>query len=118
MAIQVTTGAHDDLNKAAKLAYAIVTKLGMSSKIGLMGYETNEYGQKAYSDETAREIDLEVRKIIEECTEKTRRLLREYRDQTEKYFDLKGGSLISQFVPFEWFETDWLSCFWKRRLWT
>lgn len=82
----MTTGAHDDLKKASRLAYAIVSQLGMSDSIGLMGYETNEYGQKSYSNETSREIDVEVRRIIKECSEKTRSVLRQYKPQVEKYF--------------------------------
>lgn len=72
------------MKKAAQLAYTIVSKLGMSEKIGLIGYEVNEYGQKKHSDQTSREIDMEVRRIIGECTERTRQILNEHKAETEK----------------------------------
>ena len=46
---KVTTGAYDDLRKAYDLAEAMVTKFGMSEKVGLVGFEEHEYVKK-YSD--------------------------------------------------------------------
>ena len=48
---QITTGAYDDLKKAYELAYAMVSKYGMSEKIGYVGYVETDYN-KTYSDET------------------------------------------------------------------
>jgi len=48
---KITTGASDDLRKAYDIAEAIVTKLGMSEKIGFVGFPDRDYG-KAYSDYT------------------------------------------------------------------
>jgi len=48
---KITTGASDDLRKAYDIAEAIVTKFGMSEKIGLVGFPDRDYG-KAYSDHT------------------------------------------------------------------
>ena len=48
---KITTGAYDDLKKAYELCHAIITKYGMSEKIGFVGYLENEYS-KSYSDET------------------------------------------------------------------
>lgn len=47
----MTTGAYDDLKKAYEVAYAIVTKFGMSERLGFLGIPDTEY-VKRYSDET------------------------------------------------------------------
>lgn len=65
----MTTGAYDDLQKAKNLAYALVTKYGMSEKIGYMGFE--DEARQRYSNETATIIDEEVREIIMECSRRT-----------------------------------------------
>jgi len=80
---KITTGASDDLRKAYDIAEAIVTKLGMSAKIGNRAFPQTDYG-KAYSDLTGKDIDLEIKSIIDECTERTRSVVRQYRDQIEK----------------------------------
>jgi len=49
---KITTGAYDDLEKAFKLTHNLVTKVGMSEKIGYVNYSENEYGMKIYSDAT------------------------------------------------------------------
>ena len=51
--IKVTTGAYDDLQKAYSIAHALVTKFGMSDKIGLIGFAETEYVKK-YSEHTGR----------------------------------------------------------------
>jgi len=72
---QLTTGAADDFRKATQLARAMVTEWGMSDKMGPMAFGDREdalfqFGpisrHKDYSEETAREIDNEVRRIIHE----------------------------------------------------
>ncbi|MFC1965541.1 ATP-dependent zinc metalloprotease FtsH [Chloroflexota bacterium] len=71
---EVTTGAQSDIEQATKLARAMVTRFGMSEKLGprtfgqreelvFLGREISE--QKDYSDETARQIDEEVRNVIQ-----------------------------------------------------
>ena len=80
---KVTTGAFDDLEKVFKIAHAIVTKLGMSEKVGFMGFSETEF-QKNYSDETQKIIDLEIKKIINECTQKTRGTVEKFKTQIEK----------------------------------
>lgn len=83
MTEQVTTGAANDLEKAGRIANAIVKRFGMSEKIGWIGLESSEGGSYC-SDETQREADLEARMLIEQCTEKTREVLRTYKEQTQK----------------------------------
>ena len=63
----VTTGASDDLDKVTKMAYAMVTQFGFSKKIGQVNYQNMSDGyNKPYSEQTGRDIDDEVRRIIDE----------------------------------------------------
>ena len=78
---RVTTGAYDDLQKAFRTAHAIVTKLGMSKKIGLRSLEANEYGIKPYGEQTNKDIDDECKRIIDECTKQCRAMVKQYRKQ-------------------------------------
>lgn len=48
---KITTGAYDDLKRAYELCHALVTKYGMSEKLGYVGYIENDYS-KTYSDQT------------------------------------------------------------------
>ncbi|MCI8992639.1 MAG: ATP-dependent zinc metalloprotease FtsH [Eubacterium sp.] len=82
----VTTGASNDIEKATKMARAMVTQYGMSEKFGLMGLESieNRYldGRAVLNcgDETAAEIDKEVMKILHDAYEEAKKLLLENRD--------------------------------------
>ena len=82
----VSTGAHNDFQKATAIARAMVTEYGMS-KLGPIQYEKQtgsvflgrDYmSDKNFSDQVALEIDNEVRAIIEECYEKAKKLLKEH----------------------------------------
>lgn len=81
---RVTTGAYDDLQKAYKIAHSMVTKLGMSDKIGYLSLEENDYGVKSYSDQTNREIDEECKRIIDKCTVKCIELVKQHREKIEQ----------------------------------
>ncbi|MFB3065463.1 MAG: cell division protein FtsH, partial [Planctomycetota bacterium] len=83
----VSTGAAQDLQQATEIAYRMVAEYGMSDRIGplsvaradrplLMHERTTE---RALGDETAREIDVEVRRILLEQDERVRKLLGEHR---------------------------------------
>jgi cell division protease FtsH len=84
-----TTGAVSDIEQATKIARAMVTEYGMSSKLGAVKYGT-EHGdpflgrtmgnQADYSHEVARDIDDEVRKLIEAAHTEAWEILTEYRD--------------------------------------
>ena len=85
---EVTTGAHNDFEKATKIARAMVTEYGMSD-LGLVQLEQQEGGvflgrdynkSRNFSNEMAHEIDKEVRKIIDECHEKAKKILTENKD--------------------------------------
>ncbi|KAI5290840.1 AAA ATPase afg3 [Ascosphaera aggregata] len=72
----VTSGASDDFNKVTRMATAMVTKFGMSKKIGYVHFEENQNQfQKPFSEETAREIDMEVKRLIDAAYKQCRDLL-------------------------------------------
>lgn len=81
---KITTGAYDDLQKAYKIAHSMVTKLGMSEKIGYLSLEENDFGVKTYSDLTNREIDEECKRIIDKCTVKCTEMINIHKDKIEK----------------------------------
>ena len=84
---EVSTGAHDDLAKATDIVKSMVKEFGMSDKIGHITYEKErksmflDIGPDAhsrdYSEETAREIDNEIRRIIEDAYEQVKETLGE-----------------------------------------
>ena len=82
----VTTGASNDIEQATKIARAMITQYGMSEKFGLMGLATveNQYldgsARLNCSDETAAEIDEEVKSLLKKCYEEAKKLLSENRD--------------------------------------
>jgi len=86
----VTTGASNDIEKATKIARAMVTRFGMSKKFGLMGLETVESqyldGRASLNcaDETAAGIDEEVMKILKDSYKEAKKLLKENRDIMDK----------------------------------
>ena len=84
---KISTGAQNDLQQITRIAYAMVTVYGMNDKVGNISYYDPQQDQsftKPYSDETARLIDEEVRKLIDSAYEHTKQLLVEKRAQVEK----------------------------------
>lgn len=86
---KISTGAQNDLQQITKIAYAMVTVYGMNDKIGNISYYDPQQGSeynftKPYSDETAKVIDEEVRKLIDSAYERTKNLLTEKREEVEK----------------------------------
>ena len=85
----VTTGASADLQHVSDIARRMVTQWGMSDKLGLVAYDSDqpvfmgmEYGNQSrggYSQETAAAIDSEVRRLISEAHERATKLLKENR---------------------------------------
>jgi AFG3 family protein len=85
---KISTGAQNDLERITKLAYSMVTVYGMNDKLGNVSFFDskggNEYSfNKPYSEQTAREIDEEARKIIAIAYERTKALLTEKQDKLE-----------------------------------
>ena len=85
---EVTTGAHNDFEKATKIARAMVTEYGMSD-LGPLQFEQQEgsvflgrdYNKSHnFSNEVANEIDMEMRKIIDECHAKATKIIKENMD--------------------------------------
>lgn len=76
----VTGGAHDDFQKVTSIAQLMVTRFGMSDKIGMVNYaDTKDEDNltKPFSDKTSKLIDEEVQRIVGECYEACRTLLTE-----------------------------------------
>ena len=97
---EVTTGAHDDFKRATKIARSMVTEYGMS-KLGPMMLEepsANTFLGRDYtknrniSDIVAHEIDEEMRSIINECYEKTKKILTKNKD----LLDLIANTLLEE----------------------
>ncbi|EXJ62996.1 AFG3 family protein [Cladophialophora yegresii CBS 114405] len=80
----VTSGASDDFNKVTRMATAMVTEWGMSPKIGYLHYRDDEQRlHKPFSEETARNIDVEVRRIVDEAYKQCKDLLLEKKSQLQ-----------------------------------
>ena len=88
----VTTGASNDIERATKLARAMVTKWGLSEKMGPLAYEEDEgevflgkqvAQRKHMSEQTAEEIDREVRAIADSCYERAKVILEDNRDKLD-----------------------------------
>ena len=83
----ITSGASNDIEKITRLARAMVTRLGMSDKFGMIALETvtNQYlggdASLACSPETSALIDKEVQKIVKECYDKAIEILTENKDK-------------------------------------
>ena len=85
----ISTGAQNDLNRVAKLAQAMVTKYAMSDNLGSMSYNTEEEvfigrdmtTKPNYSEQVASEIDIEIRRIVDDAYDKARNLLEENIDK-------------------------------------
>jgi len=87
---EITTGAASDLERVTKLAKAMVTRFGMSSELGpmqLVQGDTNpflgmELGERrSYSEDVARAIDREVRRIVETAYTRAKEVLTTHQDK-------------------------------------
>lgn len=93
----VTTGASNDIERATSLARNMVTRWGLSEKLGPLQYDTDSeepflgrsagQSQTVYSPETAQRIDEEVRNIIDTCYEKARQILIDNREKLDMMAD-------------------------------
>ncbi|KAI1718719.1 peptidase family m41 domain-containing protein [Ditylenchus destructor] len=86
---RITTGAQDDLQKVTQNAYSQVVRWGMSEKVGALSFQTPDPGEsplgyeKPYSEATAQIIDQEVRDMVAKALDRTRKLLKEKKEQIE-----------------------------------
>lgn len=84
----ITTGASNDIERATAIAQFIVTRVGMNSKFGPIMLDGTQEGdmfqRKYYSEQTGKEVDDEIRKIINETYQAAIKILRDNRDKLEK----------------------------------
>jgi len=89
----VSTGAQNDLQKATEIARTMVTQFGMSEKVGLVALEgprtplflpVPTHPPREYSEETARTVDDEVKKILSQTHTKVREILGSHRQTLEE----------------------------------
>lgn len=88
----ITSGASNDLERVTELARNMITRLGMSQELGPMVYgQTDELvflgrtigEQRDYSDSIAEQIDMEVRRLVEEAFDRATDILKDYRTQLD-----------------------------------
>lgn len=89
----ITTGASQDIRQATAIAKSMITKFGMSERLGLINYDNDsdevfigrDFGHtsRGYGEKVAGVIDEEVKRIIDECYGKARALLQEYHSVLE-----------------------------------
>ncbi|MYL51574.1 ATP-dependent zinc metalloprotease FtsH [Halobacillus litoralis] len=90
---EVSTGAHNDFQRATSIARKMVTEYGMSEKLGPLQFGSNSGGQvflgrdiqneQNYSDQIAYEIDQEVKNFIQYCYDRAKTILTENKDKLE-----------------------------------
>ena len=90
----ITTGASQDIKQATAIAKSMITKFGMSERLGLSNYDNDsdevfigrDFGHtsRGYGEKVAGTIDEEVKRIIDECYLKARTLIQEYHPVLEK----------------------------------
>jgi cell division protease FtsH len=90
---EISTGAANDLKEATNIARALVTKYGMSKKMGPISFGKTEElvflgkeiaTEREYSEETAAKIDKEVAGILKKCYNRTKKLLRQNKNKLER----------------------------------
>ena len=93
----VTTGASQDIKQATAIARAMVTEYGMSERVGMINYGGDEnevfIGRdlahaRSYGESVATAIDGEVKRIIDECYEKARKIILDHEDVLHKCCEL------------------------------
>jgi cell division protease FtsH len=103
----VTTGASNDFEKATELARRMVTQYGMSETLGPIQYGRGNHQvflgrdlgeERNYSEEIASKIDAEVRRIIESCYDRGRKLLGDNWDKVER--------MVASLLEYETVEAD------------
>jgi cell division protease FtsH len=90
---EISTGAHNDLQRASDIASSMVKEYGMSEKLGYVTFEKEKkplflpsslVSSREYSEDTAKQIDEEVKKIIDEAHHKVKEILTAKRDKLEE----------------------------------
>ncbi|MFC1708187.1 ATP-dependent zinc metalloprotease FtsH, partial [Planctomycetota bacterium] len=89
---EVTTGGQDDLEAASRIARSMVTEYGMSERVGLASYrrgsqrylEAGMLEERAYSEETARKIDVEMKRILDDQYDRAKDTVLDNREAVER----------------------------------
>jgi cell division protease FtsH len=90
---EISTGAHNDLQRATDIATSMVKEFGMSEKLGYVTFEKEKkplfipssiFSAKEYSEDTAKQIDEEVKKIVDETYRKAKEILTSKKDRLEE----------------------------------
>ncbi|MCI9270156.1 MAG: ATP-dependent zinc metalloprotease FtsH [Dorea sp.] len=84
----ITTGASQDIKQATGIARSMVTKFGMSEKLGLINYDNDSdevfigrdlvHSQRGYGEDVAGAIDQEIKRIIDDCYRRAKRIISKY----------------------------------------
>ncbi|CDZ81042.1 ATP-dependent zinc metalloprotease FtsH [Candidatus Rubidus massiliensis] len=114
----ISSGARQDIEQATNLARSMVCEWGMSDKLGTVAYddknETQAYlggsggSSKKYSEETAKTIDEEVRRILDEALTTARKIISEYKEKVELMtqmlmeFETLDSEDVQKIVKGEW----------------
>ena len=90
---EVSTGALNDLERVTKQAYAMVAYYGMSDQVGTLSYydstgQSDMSFTKPYSEETARQIDAEARRVISEAYRMAEKVLKEHKEGLKELAEL------------------------------
>jgi cell division protease FtsH len=90
---EISTGAHNDLQRTTDIATSMVKEFGMSEKLGYVTFEKEKnplflpssiFSSKEYSEDTAKQIDEEVKKIVDETYRKAKEILIAKKDKLEE----------------------------------
>jgi cell division protease FtsH len=90
---EISTGAHNDLQRATDIATSMVKEFGMSEKLGYVTFEKEKkplflpsslFPTREYSEDTAKQIDEEVKKIVDETYLRVKEILTEKKDKMEE----------------------------------
>lgn len=84
---RVTTGASDDLRRVTDLVYSTIQIYGMNARLGQLAFPKDPnamFDERPYSDATAKAMDEEAKKIIDEAYQRSVDLLQKHKDQVEK----------------------------------
>jgi cell division protease FtsH len=117
----VSSGARQDIERATQIARSMVCEWGMTDTMGAVSYDeksdSGQYGfggytEKKYSDETARAIDAEVRKILDTAHEQAKQIILQYREQVELMtqmlieFETLDAEDVKKIIKGEWSTDD------------
>ena len=117
----VSTGASNDIERATKITHNMITRYGMSEKLGTISYGSDsdevflgmDYGRKRdYSEATAAAIDQESKRIMDHAYQEAERLLKEHSDKLDNVakfliqYEKMDGTIFRQIMESDDFDID------------